>query len=78
MKRIITILCFSVFLTVCANAVNDSSFGDVNLEKTTEGVKYKKFQIENCTFIGTQDDEEVWHYAGPISCSKQVPAGNQY
>jgi uncharacterized lipoprotein NlpE involved in copper resistance len=78
MKKVIMLLGITFFLTGCANAVNDSSFSDVELEKTTEGVSYKKFQIENCTFIGTQDEEEVWHYAGPISCAKQVSPGKQY
>lgn len=58
----------TIFLTGCANAVNDSSFSDTKLEKTGYGFSYKKFQIENCEYIGTQDDDKVWHLAGPHRC----------
>lgn len=78
MRKILILAGIILSLTGCANAINDSDFDNVELRKTTEGVSYKKFQIENCTFIGTQDNEEVWHYAGPISCAKQVSPGNQY
>lgn len=67
-----------ISLSGCANAINSKSFNNIELSKTTEGVSYKKFQIEGCTFIGTQDDEKVWHYSGPISCAKQVTPGNQF
>jgi uncharacterized lipoprotein NlpE involved in copper resistance len=78
MKKILILTGIVLSLTGCANAINSSDFDNVELKNTTEGVKYKKFQIEGCTFIGTQDNEEVWHYSGPISCSKQVAPGNQY
>lgn len=76
--KVLGLIVAMVALTGCANAVNSNKFKNIDLTETTEGVAYKKFQIEGCTFIGTQDDEKVWHYAGPISCSKQVPAGAHF
>lgn len=72
------LFCGLLMLGGCANAVNDGSYKNNPLLTTSEGVSYKKFNIEGCTYIGTQDEEKVWHFAGPSSCSKPVPAGMQY
>lgn len=61
----------AVFLTGCANTINDNKFKNVPIQTTTEGVKYKVFTIEECKFIGTQDNEKVWHLAGPTECYKK-------
>lgn len=68
MKKIaLACLAVSVLgLTGCANAINTSRFGDIERKTSTEGLKYKVFYIENCKFIGTQDNDSAWSLAGPI------------
>lgn len=75
--KVLGIIIAIISLSGCANAVNTKKFKEIELTKTTQGVSYKKFQIEGCTFIGTQDEEKVWHYAGPITCKKQHTPGTE-
>lgn len=65
-----TVMLSAVMLTGCANAINTSRLGDMPRLISNEGIKYKVFTIEGAKFIGTQDDDGAWSFAGPISCEK--------
>lgn len=74
MKKVLFagVMFLSLALTGCANAINTSRLGDMPRLVSSEGIKYKVFFIENAKFIGTQDDDGAWSFAGPISCEKPM------
>lgn len=77
MKKILlgSALMSVLLLTGCANTVNHDNFDNIPIQTTSEGLKFKEFTVKGCKYVGTQDENKVWHLAGPNSCAKQGKVG---
>jgi hypothetical protein len=57
---------------LCVGLVGCHEAGNVCIEQpikiSSDGIKYKVVEIENCKFIATQTYGGIWTFAGPISC----------
>ena len=64
----IIVLLISLTCIGCNNAQNfDRNITSKHPIKTSsDGIKYKIFEIEGKKFIGTQDARGAWSFAGPI------------